>query len=241
MLQILSPRVHHVACLAFVVGFLYPEFSQAQAARDIDFVKIDSTLVNYGYVSKQHLWQSSIVNVCWENADSKNEAGRIEVEKAVESSWQKVSNINFTGWLQCQKDTKGVRIRINDDTSQPTSLIGTRLDGVHNGMQLNLTFTNWSHTECEKRVSECIKIESMHEFGHALGLAHENLREDAPKACKERYNKDGRDTPPADASTEGTPYDANSVMNYCHMIYHSEAKLSDNDAKTASILYGARN
>ncbi|MFL9917988.1 M12 family metallopeptidase [Paraburkholderia fungorum] len=221
---------------SLLVECVFPQTS----ANEIFFGKIDTNLTPYGYVSTDHLWPHGIVEVCWENGDDTNRDARLTAESAVENSWQRVAKITFRGWKSCVTGFQGIRIRIIDDGGNPTSLIGTRLDKISNGMQLNLTFKRWYPDICGARVDECIKVETMHEFGHALGLIHENIRSDAPQKCKDRYNADGRDIPPGDADTKGTDYDPDSIMNYCHLIYQHAAMLSKNDEKVAILLYGAR-
>lgn len=82
---------------------------------------------------------------------------------------------------------------------------------------------------------------TLHEFGHALGLAHEHVRDDVPEACKqsgESYGGNIRD---------GflTPFDKSSVMNYgpsqspaCGIIgNYAHTGLSELDRVALRILY----
>ncbi len=52
---------------------------------------------------------------------------------------------------------------------------------------------------------------ALHEFGHALGLLHEHERLDAPD-CEQ---SDGSRIIEDEEHTYVTPYDSDSIMNYC--------------------------
>jgi hypothetical protein len=101
-------------------------------------------------------------------------------------------------------------------------------------MVLNFTFANWSSLCTRGGKAQrlaCIRKIAIHEFGHALGFAHEQNRGDAPQFCKgERQGTDG-DYPI-------TVYDPSSIMNYCNPKWNNDGFLSKLDRSTARYLYG---
>ena len=77
----------------------------------------------------------------------------------------------------------------------------------------------------------CIKAIAVHEFGHAIGFAHEQNRPDTPGECQQPKQGENGDL-------LLTPYDPNSVMNYCNQKYNNDGKLSPLDIGAVQKLYG---
>ncbi|QRO02689.1 VCBS repeat-containing protein [Archangium violaceum] len=151
------------------------------------------------------------------------------MQDAAEGTWGRVSAVDFVGWGACTSTSRGIRINVAD-TGPHVKQLGSRLDGYVNGMELNFTFANWSPV-CQSQREFCIRAIAVHEFGHALGFAHEQNRPDRPSTCTE---------PPqgSNGNLMIGAWDLQSVMNYCNPAWNGNGQLSATDIAGVVQLYG---
>jgi hypothetical protein len=205
------------------------------------------------YARTSTIWSPRIIPVCWENP-SDNLVNQMNwTRNAVERTWEAVSAVNFTGWNTCNSNSSGIRIRI-EDAGPHVIALGNQLNARPNGMVLNFAFNNWTGsvdssgnpvescadggnapsgfaTSGFATHSEfCIRTIAVHEFGHALGFAHEQNRPDTPTWCDERQGSDG--------DTVIGAWDLNSVMNYCNPNWSGNGLLSATDIAGVQTMYG---
>jgi hypothetical protein len=222
---------------AFLLVFVMVVSASPQTTLDKKLVKKFKSSDNphisqYANILAASVWRDSpVLYVCWENLDKQFSDDEELVRQAVTETWQTVSQLQFTGWQACAPRNAGIHVRI-DDSGPRTKGLGRQINGVADGMVLNFTFQNWSPS-CQGNRRYCIYAIAVHEFGHAIGFAHEQNSPDAPGECRQMAQGGNGDV-------LLTPYDPQSVMNYCNSKWNNNGQLSALDITAVQQLYGAR-
>lgn len=195
---------------------------------------------------KEYLWPGATAGVCWEKnlpqvSWDQHAKIREKIAQAVTEQFGE-AGFKFTGWGICEPGSRGIRVEswIPALNMSPTGMVqafGARLDGLSGGLGL---YVQWDPKAKEKNCQNeeyCIVGTALHEFGHAVGLRHEMNRAGSP--CPE--DQLGGFGGGNQGDIPLTPYDPNSIMNYCALRAASKIgrwpELSPDDKDTIRMIY----
>ncbi|WP_437502193.1 FG-GAP-like repeat-containing protein [Sorangium sp. So ce1099] len=128
------------------------------------------------YTANRSFWyeHNNEIPICWKT--SGYAAQKALIREAVESSWEALSALNFTGWQDCPSTGTFVTVSLfNDGTFSGVSGIGPdealkSVTDPASGMELHYNFA----THTDRQIRQLV----YHEFGHLTGHRHEQLRQD---------------------------------------------------------------
>ena len=207
-------------------------------------------------VDRDSVWPGPPFNVfvCWESTnDFSNERRWVEesIYAYIEGVNREVSGLQFlnsTGgrgaWTACKPNALGIRITVEDSPSRSDvgrqwirDGKGNKLSERATRMYLNFSFKlSPKDAWCRQEREHCIKAIAIHEFMHAVGFLHEQLRDDTPIECKADWSErpDFKGYQPERITVS---YDADSHMNYCTNMYRKPVRLSQLDVASLRRLY----
>ena len=184
-----------------------------------------------------NIWPTPSVAVCWDSPATTYATEKARARAAVERSWEAFSGFDTYYWGSCADYQQNlvqsaVRIKIEPNI-RAGSVLGTGLMYITGP---SMWIEPISTSQCSSGTNaECFDMTVIHEFGHALAFAHEQNRPDTPQWCLDspQYEDNGH---PGDLLL--TPWDENSIMNYCSPIYTNAGFLTRWDMYGAQSLYG---
>ncbi len=173
----------------------------------------------------------------------------------VEREFNARTPVQFVNWGACYQDPRAeLQISWIDpgSTSQPRSCMGSDECRAGRGMALIADFQHLSPFMknvlfgCDanaENAQRCFNRTALHEFGHVLGLVHENSRPERAAECA-YFDNTNLDQGRPYKAVLGV-YDPLSMMNQCNGIRRTleqgtVVSLSSGDIHTLSLLYGSK-
>jgi hypothetical protein len=193
------------------------------------------------------LWQKHTLQVGWDTFEPEYAEERGWVRDAVTSTWQEHSGLRFEGWGKANAQTD-IRIRVAEERPMCRPM-GKNLKGKAGGLTLNFAFETWPPPSNKRHSGRrgvswreyAIRGIAVHEFGHVIGLCHEQNRKDKAPYLKHHPRSACSDDVLTQQGTPGDFYigrwDLESCMNYGNPRWNNDGRLSSGDRETVAMLY----
>ncbi|WP_349025171.1 hypothetical protein [Methyloglobulus sp.] len=219
------------------------------------------------------IWPTTTIPICWENyadiiANSSWDKRRKNTITYLNDSWGKATKLKFVEYArkQCPRvstgyngarvlvdSNRGIYIPAKNITLFPpyVTALGSKLKDRPNGIVLDFDIgLSVPYLGCILKgvlsPEVCFKASVIHEFGHVIGISHEQNRNDAIpgiNSCNFAKLRDPLVLPRQFGTTaigniKIGKYDQMSIMNYCNRDHPGTTALSSIDVLAARIYYG---
>jgi hypothetical protein len=175
----------------------------------------------------------AVIPVCWEDTSSHADL-HSQVITILNQTWESNANIDFVGWSSCSQ-TSGRKVSVS--FSEEADYRGWN-QNTPEGSKVILISDQALAANYER-----FRYQVIHEFGHALGFAHEMQRSDnwsdgvAQQCGVALDHPEYGNYQPLDGINWTSEYDVNSIMNYCHPAGYPQ-DLSIGDIRGVRAAYG---